>query len=351
MNDLLIKLGLRSQIPLGVIQFLLIFISVFPISGILPGTNDREAFSCIPKTNTFTKQLCYDKYTSTLNPWFAPLYFVVITYAVLLVCQIFFVVYAHQYDPSRKSAKFRKAYLIHVFFRLIFIGVMIGLFCSHTTLSAPSMFKCSLTTNTIPTPFNQTETDLHCHDQHYKEKSNLNTAIIVIKAFVMILCMIELIRVMTLTPDELRRRLLQDVAGNNERNAAKCFETVILIVLVFLFSPLFQHVSFSLVFPHFYFHFHIYIFSFPIINLPIFNFLFIILVSIFMQTTISPRLSASSVKRERKKKKWPREIVWTGLSISQVRIGNIKFEQKRRAVSPKSFPVSPISTKDSTPAR
>ena len=93
------------------------------------------------------------------------------------------------------------------------------------------MFKCSLTTNTIPTPFNQTETDLYCHDQHYKEKSDLNIAIIVIKAFVMILCIIELIQIKALTPEELLKKLLKDVENNNvpqsESNDGKCFETFI----------------------------------------------------------------------------------------------------------------------------
>ncbi|XP_078356026.1 uncharacterized protein LOC144640830 [Oculina patagonica] len=203
------------------LKFDLVIVSGAAVIGFLQNTYNRAAFSCVSEPDAFTKQLCYDKYSSTLN------YFVVITYAVLFVCWIFFAVYGavtvrqikrDRQNQSKQSLKFKRVYIIHdhVCFRLIFIGVMIVLFCSSQTLSVPSMYKCSLATNTTRIPSNQTEIDLFCHDQHYKRKSNLNFAIIAVKAFIMVLCIIEFGDIILPPPGELLNKLLGEVVGDSE---------------------------------------------------------------------------------------------------------------------------------------
>jgi len=199
--DSIIKLGLRSRtLPGGIELFLVVFFGISFIA-FLKSTYNRETFTCEPETSSITKQLCYDEYSSAMNQWFTPLYFVVLAYIVLFVLSISFMLYGAftlrelKRDQQKKPDCFRRVYLLHVSCRLIFILVMIGIFCGNQTLIVPKTYKCSEAAVATPTPFNQTEANLHCHDQHYRKKSISNIAIIVIKVFIMILCIIELIQV------------------------------------------------------------------------------------------------------------------------------------------------------------
>lgn len=217
----LLKLALRSQTLFGGIQLILVVLSGATLIGLLHNTNNRDTFHCAPNPDVLAKQLCYDKYASTV-----PRNFVAITYAVLCVCWIFFMVYGaltlrqikrDQQNENNQSTKFKRVYLCHVCFRLIFLAVMIALFCSYQTLSIPLMYKCSLA-NTTPITFNLTKTALYCHDQHYKDKSNLNIAIIAIEVFLLVLCICEVIHLITLTPEKLLNKLLGDIMAENNEN-------------------------------------------------------------------------------------------------------------------------------------
>ena len=84
------------------------------------------------------------------------------------------------------------------------------------TLIVPKTYKCSVAAVTTPIPLNQTETDLHCHDQNYREKSISNIAIIVVKVFIMILCIIEFIQVVFTPADKLPGKLLGLVFEDDE---------------------------------------------------------------------------------------------------------------------------------------
>jgi len=223
MDESLIRLGLRSQTWLGGIQLILVVIFGITLIAFLKSTYNRETFTCEPETSPINKQLCYDEYSSAMNPWFAPLYFVVLAYVVLFVFSISFMLYGaftlrqiergrkEQIDQSEKEDSFKRAYLLHVFCRLIFTAVIVGIFCGIQTLIVPKTYKCSVAAVATPTPFNQTETDLHCHDQHYREKSISNIAIIAIEVFIMILCIIEFIQVRRLTPPDLLIKLLREI--------------------------------------------------------------------------------------------------------------------------------------------
>ena len=225
--DGLFQLALSSQTICGGIQFLLFSISLGAVIGALQHyhANDRLTFNCSPKPSDFTKQLCYDKYTSTVSPWLIPRNVAAITYAVLCACWICFIFYgavtlrqikreqAEQNFRRRKLRKFLQMYHVDVGIRLVFLGVMIGLFCSFQTLDLPSVFKCGPAvpqTNTSSIPVNQKETGLQCNDLHYKEKSNLNIAIIVIESSILMLGILEVIH-LSLTRDTFQEKLLGDV--------------------------------------------------------------------------------------------------------------------------------------------
>ncbi|KAJ7389486.1 hypothetical protein OS493_031458 [Desmophyllum pertusum] len=231
--DSLYQLALSSQTICGGIQFLLFSISLGAVIGALQHyhANDRLTFNCSPKPSDFTKQLCYDKYTSTVSPWLIPRNIAAIAYAVVFACWICFMLYGavtlrqirrqqpEQNRRHRQLRKFLRVYFVHVCFRIVFLGVMIGLFCSYQTLDLPSVFKCGPSvpkTNTTSIPVNQTETALQCNDLHYKEKSNLNIAIIVIEASVLTLAILEAIH-LSLTRETFMEKLLGDVfdVGNN----------------------------------------------------------------------------------------------------------------------------------------
>ena len=222
MDESLIGLGLRSQTVLGGIQLLLVAIFGITLIAFLKSTYNREKFTCVPETNSITKQLCYDEYSSAMNHWFAPLYFVVLAYVVLVVLWISFMLYGaftlrqierdrkDNNDESKRSGHFKRAYLLHVCCRLIFILVMIGIFCGNQTLIVPKTYTCSVAALATPIPPNETDTHLHCHDQHYREKSISNIAIIAIEVFITILCIVEFIQVKRLTPP---KRLLIKLLG------------------------------------------------------------------------------------------------------------------------------------------
>ena len=226
MDTSLFKLALSSQTIFGGTQFILFLISLGAVIGSLQHyhANDRLTFNCSPKPSEFIKQLCYDKYAFTLSGWLIPRNVAAITYGVLCVCWICFMLYgavtlrqikreqAEQDQRQRQWRKFLRVYIIHVGFRLAFLIVMIGIFCSYQTLDLPSVFKCSTLAPQINTtiPVNRTRTMIQCNDLHYKEKSILNIAIIVIIAFMVILGISELIH-LSHTRDTFQEKLLGDV--------------------------------------------------------------------------------------------------------------------------------------------
>jgi len=228
MDTGLLKLALTSQTIFGAVQFLVVF---FVFGGVLGAlqfyhANDRLTFSCSPKPDDFTKQLCYDKYTSNMSPWLIPRNVVAIIYGVLCVCWIGFLLYSavtirqikrdQEAQQDQRQARWRKLhrmYDIHVVFRLLFLGGMIAAFCSSQTLDLPSVFGCSThtpKTNKTATSVNQTESKMQCNDLHHKEKSNLNIVILVIEALVMILGISELLQ-LTLTRKPFQEMLLGNV--------------------------------------------------------------------------------------------------------------------------------------------
>ena len=151
------KLALTSQTIFGAIQLFVVFVVLGGVLGALQfyHANDRLTFSCSLKPDDFTKQLCYDKYTSTMSPWLIPRNVVAIIYGVLCVCWICFLFFSaviirqikrdQETRTNQRQAQWGKLscmYNIHVAFRLVFFGRMIDVFCSSQTINLPSMFEC-----------------------------------------------------------------------------------------------------------------------------------------------------------------------------------------------------------------
>ena len=221
------KLVLKLQTPLGGFQSILFPASHLTIFSILQSyhANDRFNFNCHPKPSDFIRQRCYDNYISTVTKphGLIPRNVVAITFSVLCACWIGFAIYGvvtlrkRPGCKEKNTKKFLRAYFIHVFFRIFFLGVMLGLVCSYQTIFLPSVFKCGvdeiLQTNsqTTSSPLNQTKLVLQCNDLHYKEKSYLNIAFISVDVFFMVISILEVLHLY-----RIRGNYMQKFVGNLE---------------------------------------------------------------------------------------------------------------------------------------
>ena len=197
---------IKFQTALGGVSFIL---SVGWLSYILDTLRkyhdrDRLNFNCDPKPSDFIKQRCYDSYISTVTEPYGliPQYFVAITLGGLCLFGVSFAIcgpVALRNRPgdrnNRNEKRFLRIYFIHVFLRILFLGVMLGLVCSYHTISLPSVFKCDEQTNsqTTPSPLNQTKISLQCNDHRHKEKSHHTIAFICVCATVMVLSIGEVL--------------------------------------------------------------------------------------------------------------------------------------------------------------
>ena len=201
---------IKFQTVLGGVQFIF---SVGSLSYILDTLRkyhdkDRLNFNCHPKPSDFIRQLCYNSYIFTVSKphGLIPRNVVAVTLGVLCLCWVNFAIHgavALRKRPghrnNRNAKKFLYIYFIHVFFRILFLGGMLGLVCSYQTILLPSVFKCEvnqiLQTNsqTTPSPLNQTKIILQCNDIHYKEKSRQNIAFISVGAIVVMLSIWEVL--------------------------------------------------------------------------------------------------------------------------------------------------------------
>ena len=171
-------------------------------------TNVREAFSCIPKLNASIEQLCCDNYTSSYNLVFnvvgvdANFYYL----WMLLTIHGAFVPRNMKRNPENQACKllmpdlYMLFYGFTAFFRIVASGCILLLVI--VNVGVPSTYKCSLGNDTAPIPFNQTQNELSCHDQRYKEKSNLHIDFLLINVFLMGLCIVDMIYLYTFTPPD-----------------------------------------------------------------------------------------------------------------------------------------------------
>ena len=216
---------IKLQTAIGGVQCILFAVSQIYILATLQKYHDSDSFNfnCHPKPSDFIRQRCYNNYTSTVTRphGLTPRNVVAITFSVLCACWIGFTIYGavtlRKRPGNRNTKAFLCTYFIHVIFRILFLGVMVGLVSSYHTISLPSIFKCDvsqiLQTNsqTMSSPLNQTKITLQCNDLHHKEKSKLNKAFISVNAFFMVLSVAEVLHLC-----RNRKNYLQNLVGNLE---------------------------------------------------------------------------------------------------------------------------------------
>ena len=124
-------------------------------------------------------------------------------------------------EANKEKENIRKRLFGHsslVCIQLVFLGVMMGLFCTYQRLHFPAEYKCHQTNITL-TSRNQRPVNITCNDLRYKEKSKLNIAIIGIMAFSMVFCLLTLIH-LAVTRKAFLEQLLGDIFERDDGNAA-----------------------------------------------------------------------------------------------------------------------------------
>ena len=218
-------LVIKFQTALGGVQCILFAASLGSILATLQSyhTSDRLNFNCDPKPSDFIRQRCYNNYISTVTKPHGLILrnVVAITLGVLCACWIGFAIYGavtlRKRPLYRNTKTFLCTYFFHVFFRILFLGTMLGLVCSYQKFFLPSVFKCDvnqilqINIQTTPSPLNQTKITLQCNDLHHKEKSNLNIAFISVDVFFMVVSILEVLHLC-----RNRRNYLQELVGDPE---------------------------------------------------------------------------------------------------------------------------------------
>ena len=163
--DNLSQLALRTQTRFGGIHFLVFVISWPFVIGFLRDYHDKDrlTFNCIPKPDDFTRQRCYDNYTSAMSLLplhLTPLDFACVAYGGLGIVWVSFILMGAMIlrriqrergeQRKRKHSKtFVLTFIAHVCIQLVFLGVMMGLFCTYQRLHFPAEYKCHQTNITL----------------------------------------------------------------------------------------------------------------------------------------------------------------------------------------------------------
>ena len=221
--DNLVKVALRSQTIFSGFLFVVSVISWPVVIDLLRDYHgkDRFNFNCVPKPNDFTRQRCYDNYTSATSPLLTPLDFAGITYGVSASVWLFFTlmgaaILRRFHQEENREKQFYCVFICHICIQCAILAVMMGLFCYYQTLTFPAEYMCSLT-NTTLSSLTKVAVNITCNDLRYKEKSKVNIAIIVVLAVSLLLCLLTIIHVAK-TKENLLQLLLGNVDEDHDRN-------------------------------------------------------------------------------------------------------------------------------------
>ena len=210
--DNLVKVTLRSQTIFSGFLFLFSVISWSTVINELRNyqSKDRLQFNCMPEEIKFKTQRCYNNYTSAMSPRLTPLGFAGITFGVS-GCGWLFVtlIGVEMWRRIRKEANIERqkklerlffwVFIIHICSQFVLLVVMIGLFLRYQKLKYPAEYSCF-----------SANTTLTCNDLRYKEKSNLNIAIIVVFSVSIVFCLLTIIH-LAISKDELSKLLLGNI--------------------------------------------------------------------------------------------------------------------------------------------
>ena len=215
--DNLLKAAFKSQTVLsGILCF--ICLMAWPIViGILKEFQGKNEFSCRPKLNEFTRQLCYDKYNSAISPLLTPLDFAGITFGVsgfgwLAVTLLNVWLLRRIRDEENNTIKEKKkdhfywVFICHICYQLALLVLMMVLFCCYQKLEYHAEYRCFLA-NTTLTAF------IICNDLRYNEKSKVNIAIIVVFSLSIVLSLAAIIHLKL-----AKQKILEHLQGNLEEH-------------------------------------------------------------------------------------------------------------------------------------
>ncbi|XP_068755090.1 uncharacterized protein [Montipora capricornis] len=221
MIQFLFQTAVETQTIFGAIHFVFFVVSWSVVVDYLKDYHDKDrlTFNCLPKPSDYTRQLCYERYVSSLSPLLTPLDFAGITFGVLgflWVSSIITGLWLKHRIKTRGSDElekrclkmaFKTIFFCHVCFQLAVLVVMEGLFCGFQTLRFPAMFRCTQETNQFPA------SNMTCNDLRYKEKSKLNKSIIVIMSVSILLCILTMLH-LVVTREKFFEQLLVDNTEN-----------------------------------------------------------------------------------------------------------------------------------------
>ncbi|XP_067020530.1 uncharacterized protein [Acropora muricata] len=221
--ELLLETALKTQTIIGGIHFVFFIFSWPFVIGFLKDYHDKDrlTFNCEPKPSDYTRQLCYHDYVSSLSPLLTPLDFAGITYGVLGFLWVSFIITgvwlkkrierpgSDESDTTSLMA-FKKIFFCHVCLQLAFLVVMVVLFCGFQTLEFPAMFRCTRRNITLSSTNQLPPSNMICNDLRYKEKSKLNTSIIVIMSVSILLGIVTMLH-LVVTRGKLFEQLIGDI--------------------------------------------------------------------------------------------------------------------------------------------
>ena len=219
--DNLVKVTLRSQTIFSGFLFLFSVISWSTVINQLKDYEgrDRLQFNCMPEEIKFKTQRCYNNYTSAMSSYLTPLGFARITFGVSGFGWLFVtLVGVEMWRRIRKEANIERqkkleklffwVFIIHICRQFVLLVAMIVLFLCYQKLKYPAEYSCFSANATLT-----------CNDLRYKEKSNLNIAIIVVFSVSIVFCLLTIIH-LAISKDELSKLLLGNIEDdhNGEEN-------------------------------------------------------------------------------------------------------------------------------------
>ena len=221
--DNLVKVTLRSQTIFSGFLFLFSVISWSTVINQLKDYEgrDRLQFNCMPEEIKFKTQRCYNNYTSAMSSHLTPLGFAGITFGVSGFGWLFVTLLGvEMWRRIRKEANIERqkklerlffwVFIIHICSQFVLLVAMIVMFLCYQKLKYPAEYSCF-----------SANTTLTCNDLRYKEKSNLNIAIIVVFSVSIVFCLLTIIH-LAISKDELSKLLLgnieEDVHNGEENN-------------------------------------------------------------------------------------------------------------------------------------
>ena len=215
----LVKAAFRSQTIFS--GFLLVLsVAAWPyIIGQLKDyeSKDRLQFNCMPEVIKFKTQLCYNNYTSAMSPLLTPLNFAGITFGLSGFGWLFVTLLGalnlrriHKENDEETKKKLEKLFLrkfiFHICGQFVLLVVMIGLFLRYQKLKYPEEYSCF-----------SANTTLTCSDLRYKEKSDLNIAIIVVFSVSIVFCVMSIIHVAKSKDVKLSNLLIGNIEEDHKK--------------------------------------------------------------------------------------------------------------------------------------